>query len=555
MTSALLLAAGCTGTIGAAGSTGAGGGVGTGSGGDNIVITPPPTSLPAESACTSGSPGPRLLRRLSAPELTATIGDLFHDPTAPVATVFNDPPILGFTVDTNALLVQGLGAQQLMDNAEQVAHWAVANHLADLTACTSATDATCRQTFIRSFGKRAFRAPLSDARLAAYDALFTAESSFSDGVEAVVTAMLQSPYFVYRGELGVPGAAPGAPVALTPYEVATSLAYLLTGSMPDDQLLAAADAGALSTPDAIDQQAQRLLADPRSDDMLMRFVTGWFGLDRLTSTVKDDTVFMLTDALRADMLGETRALVVDTFGTGGGVSALLLADHSFLTAPLAQFYGMGSGGLGAQPTRVPYPAGTNRDPGILAHASLLTGYATAGTSSPTQRGKLIRTRLLCQTLPPMPNNLDVKLKPPTQAETTRAHYLEHEQNEPCAGCHKMMDPVGFGFEHYDAFGRRRDQDNGFPVDSSGTIFGMNGAPDVTFDGVSQLAGLLAANDDVKACMVRYWSYYAYGSASWSQDACTYQAVQNDAAGAQFAMRAVLLGIIHAPHFTSRVQDP
>jgi hypothetical protein len=548
----LLAAGGCTGNIGGIG--GGGDGVGTGAGGNNVVITPPPSTLPPESACTSGSPGPRLLRRLSGPELAATTRDLFRDPGAPVATVFNDPPILGFTVDSNALLVQGLTAQQLMDNAEQVAHWAVLNHLPDLTGCTSA-DAACRQDFIRSFGKRAFRVPLDDARVAAYDALFSAESSFQDGVEAVVTAMLQSPHFVYRGELGAPDTPAGADVVLTPYEVASGLAYLLTGSMPDHVLLAAADAGALTSPEAIDQQAQRLLGDPRSDDMLMRFVTGWFGLDRLYSTVKDDTVFMLTDTLRTDMLAETRALVVDTFGTSGSVADLLLADHSFLTSRLAQFYGLGAGGLGDQPARVPYPPGGGRDPGILAHASLLTSFATAGTSSPTQRGKLIRTRLLCQNLPPMPNDLDVKLKPPTQAETTRAHYLEHETNEPCVGCHKMMDPVGFGFEHYDGFGRWRDQDNGLPVDSSGTIVGMSGAADVGFNGVQELASLLAASDDVKHCMVRYWSYYAYGSASWPQDACTYQAVEDYAASSQLAMRGVLLGIVHAPRFTRRVQDP
>jgi hypothetical protein len=543
----------CTGSIG--GSSGDPGSGGSGGDGSNIVITAPPLNLPPESACMTGSPGPRLLRRLSAPELTATIQDLFGDATAPVATVFNDPPVLGFTVDANALLVQGLGAQQLMDNAEQVAHWAVANHLADLAPCGS-PDVACRQDFIRSFGRRAFRAPLTDARVAAYDALFAAESTFQDGVEAVVTAMLQSPYFVYRSELGAPGAAPRGPeVPLTPYETAAALSYLLTGSAPDAQLSAAADANALSSPDQIDQQAQRLLADPRSQDMVMRFATGWLGVDRLYTTVKDDTVYMLTDAMRADMMAETRGLVVDTFNSGGGVTALLTADHTFLTAALAGYYGLDATGLGTSPLRVMLPAGGARDPGILAHASLLTGYATAGTSSPTQRGKLVRTRVLCQTLPPMPNNLDTKLKPPTQAETTRAHYLEHSQQEPCASCHKLMDPVGFGFEHYDGFGRHRDQDNGFPVDATGTILGMNGEADVSFNGLTDMESQLVASPDVQRCLVRYWSYFAYGSASWPEDACTYQAVSNDAAGGQSGLRAVLLGIIHAPHFTRRAVDP
>jgi hypothetical protein len=542
---------GCVGQIGdrGAGPSGGGGSTATGGGGSGVVITPPPANLPAESACTSNSPGPRLLRRLSGPELAATVRDLFRDPAAPVATVFNDPPVLGFTVDANALLVQGLTAQQLMDNAEQLAHWAVMNHLADLSPCATA-DAGCRQDLIRSFGKRAFRAPLSDGRVAAYDSLFAAEATFADGVEAVIGAMLQSPYFVYRGELGAGGA--GAEVALTPYEVASNLSYLLTGTMPDDQLLAAADAGGLADAAQLDAQVDRLLADPRSQEMLMRFVTGWLGLDRLSTSVKDDTVFVLTDALRADMLGETRALVTDTFASGGGLPDLLMPDHSFLNLGLAQFYGMDTTGLGADFARVAYVPG-GRDAGILAHASILTGYATAGTSSPTQRGHLVRTRLLCQNLPAMPADLDTKLKPPAQAESTRAHYGDHMAVQPCRDCHTMMDPVGFGFEHYDGFGRYRDQDNGFQVDATGTIAGMTGG-DVTFDGVGQLASYLAGSNDVRQCLVRYWAYYAYGRASWSQDACTYAAVRDDAAAAQFSLESVLRGIIHAPHFSRRLQD-
>lgn len=546
---------GCTGEIGGGGAPNPGGPGGGGAGGSPIIITPPPTDLPAESACVTGSPGPRLLRRLSAPEMAASIRDLFGgDPAAPIATVFNDPPVLGFTVDTNALLVRGLGAQQLMDNAEQVAHWAVANHLLDIVPCDG-TDPACPEQFIRSFGRRAFRAPLTDARVAAYAALFRGEASFTDGVEAVVTAMLQSPYFVYRGELGAPDAAAAGEVVLTPFEVASSLSYLLTGSAPDPELAAAADAGALSAPEQIDAQALRLLADPRNHETVMRFASGWLGLDRLYTTVKDDTVFVLDDPLRADMLAETRGLLLDVFDGNGGVTDLLTADHSFLTANLASFYGLDASALGPDPTRVDYAAGGGRDPGILAHASILTGYATAGTSSPTQRGKLVRTRILCQNLPPMPSDLDTKLKPPTQAETTRAHYLEHSANQPCAGCHKMMDPVGFGFEHYDGFGRYRDQDNGFQVDATGTIYGMNGEPDVSFDGLTELENSLAGDQDVQRCLVRYWAYYAFGSASWSQDACTYQAILDDAAAGQSALRAVLMGIIHAPRFTRRVADP
>src|SRR4051812_36451660 len=120
--------------------------------GTPAVGTAPVTALPAASACKTNSPGPRALRRLTAAEYQATLQDLFGDPAIPLTSVFSDPTVLGFSVDSHALVVQGLGAQQLMDQAESLAHWAVTNHLDKLTSCTS-NDATCRQAFIRDFGK------------------------------------------------------------------------------------------------------------------------------------------------------------------------------------------------------------------------------------------------------------------------------------------------------------------------------------------------------------------------------------------------------------------
>ena len=212
-------------------------------------------------------------------------------------------------------------------------------------------------------------------------------------------------------------------------------------------------------------QAQRLLADPRSQDMLMDFMGSWLGLEKLYTTVKDDSVYMLTDTLRGEMASETRGLILDTFQNGGTFSDLLTADHSFLNQDLAQFYGFDTTGLGSTFTRVQYPGGTSRDGGILAHASILTGFARADISSPTQRGHLVRTRLLCQYIYPPGASLDTTFHPDPTPTTTRAHYENAHAHGDCVGCHKQMDPIGYGFEHYDAFGRWRDTENGYPIDS------------------------------------------------------------------------------------------
>ncbi len=220
--SLLVAAAACTGAIGGGlgpGGNGVGGnGRGVGGAGGLSNVPPPPESLPTEQACTSGSPGPTMVRRLTASQFVASIVDLFADPSVPVAPVFNDPLVLGFSVDANALVVRGLNADQLMTNAETIAAWAVSHHLAQITGCDAA-DAACPESFIRSFGKRAFREPLSDDSVASYKTLLASESAFSDGVALVIAAMLQSPRFLYRAELGPAGnsaPAAGAPVDRPP---------------------------------------------------------------------------------------------------------------------------------------------------------------------------------------------------------------------------------------------------------------------------------------------------------------------------------------------------
>src|ERR1041384_4694548 len=247
----------------------------TASGGSGSGTPMAPTGLPSESACSKpGSPGPRVLRRLTVGEFGASIRDLFADKAAPVAEVFNDLEVLGFRVDSSELRVKDLNADQLMTNAEAVASWAVTSKLQQLQqlATCSSVDANCANLFVKNFGRKAFRTALADgdARVANYSKLFMAEASFAEGASTVITAMLQSPYFLYRSELGAPGGS-GDTITLTSHEVASSLAYLLTGTTPDDTLLKAADAlqGANATALAkmIDEQAQRLLAPSGGDQI------------------------------------------------------------------------------------------------------------------------------------------------------------------------------------------------------------------------------------------------------------------------------------------------
>ncbi|MEO8904243.1 MAG: DUF1592 domain-containing protein [Polyangiaceae bacterium] len=575
---ALVLTAGCEGKVGdgagytpplgaVAGASGTGQ-AGASAGGGSAVSLNLPTALAPPDACTSSAPGPRKLWRLTGAELTASIRSIFGDTAnaAPTTTVFSDPSVLGFSIDANALLVQGLNASQLEDNAEAIASWAAStNKLAGFASCAASTsgapDAGCASQFVPAFGKLAFRTTLAsgDPLIASYSKLFMTGSSNSDGAQVVISAMLQSPHFLYRSELGVPS---GGTFTLTPYEVATEVAYTLTGTTPDSALLAAADsvkAGSLSMSAMIDQQTTRLVADGSASNStaVMGFMDGWLGLSRLYTTAKDATAFQMPASIPDDMWTESKTLIMEAFNNAGTFASVLTADHSFLNQNLASFYGISAPGLSDAFSSVKYSGVTTRDPGLLATGTILNGYARPGTDSPTQRGHLIRTRLLCQYINPPPPGVNTTFMPAAATETTRDHFIhEHEQGT-CAGCHKQMDWIGFAFENYDGFGRYRTTDNGLPTDSSAAIYSDPQGKDDNVTGLSgagSLPAFLAQSDDVTRCTERYWTYYTYGSSSWAQDACTYDAVYNESKTNGFTLKSTLMAIMHAASFTTRIAD-
>jgi hypothetical protein len=552
--------------------SGSGGSDQSGSGGganvtDGGVIIPPST-LASPDPCQGGAtPGPRKVWRLTAPEFAASIHSIFGDTAnaAPVATVFSDPTTLGFSVDANSLLVQDLNASQLEDNAEAIAAWAAsAGKLAQFASCATQSGApsmTCATSFVQAFGKAAFRTTLasSDARIASYAKLFMAGSSNSDGAQAVISAMLQSPYFIYRSELGKQS---GNTFTLTAYEVASELSYTLTGTGPDSTLLTAADSvnsGSLTMANMIDQQAMRLVASSAASNStaVMGFMNGWLGLPRLFTTAHDATIYQISSTVQNEMQTESQDLIMEAFNGTGTFGSVLTADHSWLNADLANYYGI-TGVTGTTFQSVKYAGKTSRDPGLLATGTILNGYARPDEDSPTQRGHMVRSRLMCQGIDNPPPGLDTTFMPATTVETTRDHFInEHEANKKCASCHLMMDWTGFAFENYDGWGRYRTTDNGLPTDDTAIIYTDPEGNDDNVTGLSgpgSLSAFLAGSDDVTHCMERYWTYYVYGSSSWTQDGCTYDAIYNESQSNGFGLKSVLMAIIHAPNFTTRVQD-
>ncbi|HET9955816.1 MAG TPA: DUF1592 domain-containing protein, partial [Polyangiaceae bacterium] len=468
----------------------------------------------------------------------------------PTTDVIANPYTLKFHVDADAQVIRDLDAGLLADYADEVADWAVQGNKLNAFASCQSVDDNCGGQLISSLGLKLMREdlPASSERAKPYLALFKAEASFKDAAAAVLSAMLQSPFFLYRREIGTADA--GA-FKLTPYEIASQLSYFLTDSPPDSQLLDAAKNGQLSTQQQIDTQAARLLQTPQAKVTLRQFVEGWLDIDVLRVKTKDNKVVDLTPQMREAMLAETTETFLDAFFNGGDLGKLLTSTDTFVNQDLGKFYGV-NGANSTTPSKVSL-AGSNRPPGILGHAAFLTAHAQPENSSPLQRGLTIRGRLLCESIPPVPQGLNTALAAPGATKTNRERFEVHSKQEPCATCHKVFDPVGFAFENYDGFGRYRSNENGVNINATGVLAGMPEG-DVALNGPQPLVDYLSKSDKVRACLVRYWSYYAHGRDNWTEKKCNDDSVRREAAANGNTLKSVLMGILHAPSFTRRVNS-
>jgi hypothetical protein len=522
----------------------------------------PVDQLPPLQACNT--PGPQVLRRLNSVQFRNTLTSVFGAANLPDSNPLNDPLTLGYAVDSDDLVVQGLDAQAIGSLAEEIAA-AVreGGGIAQLANnCTNVNDNNCRQQFVRNIGERLSREPLSQERVDTYTALFTKQvdgvplsANFEEAAELVIAAMIQSPYSIYRREIGT---AQNGEFVLTPFEVASELSYMLTNNPPDEPLMAAARNNQLGSSEQILAQAERLLATPEAEDVLSDFVVSWLDLDRLVGKVKAGVD--ISDGLRQAMLEETRQLFLQVFAEGGTIGDLFSATYSFMNQELSSFYGLNLA-TGAEFQQVDVSGGV-RVPGVLGHGSYLAAHALADNSSPVQRAFVVRERLLCNDLPEVPTNLDTNLKPQAPDATSRERYATHSSNAVCYNCHQLMDPVGFTFEAYDGYGRFRSTEAGKPVDTTGglPLMDENGPIGVTVEmgSVTDLANYLSLSEQTRACLVNNLSYYAYGIANtnkWApaEKVCTDHFVRNVARTSGNTLRSVMTGILTAPHFTRRVQ--
>ena len=513
-------------------------------------VAPPGDPDGPRNLCEAGErdvPGPRLLRRTTSAELAATIRGAFGLTTAEWAgpSVPSDAAgRTGFTNNVDRLIVDDAYARGLLTTAEQVAD-AVLDPLvlARVLPCAPTGDQACARSYLDTVGRRLYRRPLGDAEVARYlelHAAITAEEDFATWVRWATVAMVQSPHVVYRSELGEP--AEGG-YRLTGYEIATALSFTLAGTSPDDALLDRAARGELDTPEGVAAAAEALAAGGALRDVFLAFSDQWLGLSQLGNLIKSGETFPgFTPEVRDAMRRETDAYLERViFEEGGGVHELLTSPVTVFDATLAGFYGWGGGGVATRPD--------GWGVGLLAQGSLLTINAGNEHTSPTQRGLLVRERLLCTEMPPPPPVV-ADIPPPTGNETTRERYEDHTAFSACSECHLQMDPIGFTFEHLDATGRYRATEGPFPIDDSGAIHGVADEP-IPVQGPVELAEALAAEPATATCVASYVASYAYGL-DHHDTTCLVSSLAEDLAAGTIGLADFYLALVTTPHFTRRV---
>ena len=514
------------------------------------VGTEPPVD--PVTSCDELVPGRRLLRRLSHIEYQNTLRDLLGVEIDAKGAFVSDVVDHGFDNHPEKLNVTGLLADQYREMAETIAERV---SLESYLTCTIAQgDAACAHRFIATFGLRAYRRPLTADEIASYRAIYRLAASqecFEQGVRWIIIAMLQSPHFLYRSELGY--RSDGDRFTLTSYEIASELSYLVWQTMPDTALFSAAAAGELLEPESRLAHGRRLLADERSTAMMNYFVGKWLQLDQLMQVVRDAEIYAaLYFELREAMLMETQHFVEALWTADAAFSELFLSGETWLNQELAAYYQtslagseLNAGGFG----RV--DVSELRSGGILSQGSFVTTHSSPTSSSPIHRGVIVRERILCNELQPPPEGLVVVPPPFDPTLTTRERFAAHSSDPQCQSCHRLIDPIGLGFEHYDGIGRYREMDSGSAVDSTGRLVRLSGS-DESFDGVGGLAQLLSTDDEVTDCYARQWLRFGIGETEGLDDECYVEALSQSFSSNGMGLQAPLLAILGTPHFTARL---
>ena len=414
-----------------------------------------------------------------------------------------------------------------------------------------AEERACAERIVRTLARRAYRREVTATDVAPLMAFYEQgrrESGFERGIELALRAVLVSPKFVFRTEQDPPAVADGRAYRVSDSELASRLSFFLWSSIPDDELLNVAASGRLRQPAVLEQQVRRMLADSRSRALVGNFAAQWLHFRNLRSTTPDKNLFPdFDDNLRQSFERELELFVGSILEENRSVLDLMAADHTFVNERLARHYGM-SHVYGARFRRVTVAESARK--GLLGKGGVLLVTSHADRTSPVVRGKWILENLIGT--PPPPPPAEVPAFPesdPRAPQTVRARMERHRASPACAGCHRVMDPLGLALENFDAIGKWRSQEAGVPIDASGEL-----GDGTRVDGAVALRDALLARPDVLAgTFTEKLLTYALGRGLEHYDMPSVRQILNAARRDDYRFTSLVLAIVRSVPFQMRTK--
>lgn len=538
----------CTGSLGDSGGPGAGS-AGSGQAGGAGTTGGVGTAGTGGSGGVDVSKGGPKLRILTQTEYKNSITDLLGT----ISAKLDLPP------DTLVAGFSAVGAAEVTINASAVEQYETATRAAvgevfgdaarwqKLVGCQPKDDLSdaCVVTFIKTFGKRAFRRDLTDAEVQQWlqvgkDAA-QATATAAQSLGAITSGLLQSPYFLYRVETNKLDMASGRLKYDGP-SMATRLAYLLTGHPPSDALLAAAAAGQLDTADGVKTAATPLMNDPNAIERMASFFSEFSQAQLVLVVQKSPEMFpSFNMALQNSMLQATQLFIKNiVLAPNADVRTFFDSNQTFVDAALAPIYGVSPPASGFAQITLAADAGRA---GILGQAAVIAGHSQPDHNSPTRRGVFITGTFLCQT-PPSPPPGVITTLPEDPTLTSRQKLEQHRSNPSCAACHALFDPAGLALEHLDSIGKYRANENGLAIDATGTLDG------VAFDGGAQLGAAFRQSSRALTCMMNNFYRNANGIVDASADSMQIDALTQALASKGYVWRDLVADFVVSDAFRS-----
>jgi cytochrome c551/c552 len=413
-------------------------------------------------------------------------------------------------------------------------------------------ETACAQQIVSTLAHRAFRRPVTNQDTEVLMSFYQQgrnQGDFDHGIEMALRRILADPEFVFRKEAEPANVKPGEKYRISDLELASRLSFFLWSSIPDDELLNLASQNKLHDPAVLDQQVRRMLADSRSDALVINFAGQWLNLRGLQAQVPVTSVFPdFDDNLRYAMRKETELFVDSIVHEDRSVIDLLNADYTFVNERLAKHYGIPNV-YGSSFRRVALPPDLDMRRGLLGHGSILTVSSQPGRTSPVSRGKTVMQIFLGISPPDPPPNVPALKENATDVHggskpTMRQQMEMHRSVEPCASCHKIMDPIGFSLENFDAIGQWRTQDDGSPIDPAGVL--VDGSK---LDGVAGLRrALLRYSPQFVRVVTEKLMIYALGRGTEYYDMPLIRSIVHQAEPGNYRFSSLVLGVVKSDPF-------